>query len=155
MVLLYHSVNTIASGFYSFNTIYHCAQFTYILVLILLVIMHKDNGLIDKTHDKMLLLYTALIYSEIRKEKYIHIRIERRYRIMAITESQKKYEKKRAKEYKNVSARYRISDIELIRLERYLESTGMSNNAYIQMLIKRDLDSKGIAYPDTPDMKEK
>ena len=69
---------------------------------------------------------------------------------MAITESQKKYEKKRAKEYKNVSARYRVSDIELIRLERYLESTGMSNNAYIQMLIKRDLDEKGISYPDTP-----
>lgn len=68
---------------------------------------------------------------------------------MAITESQKKYEKKRAKDYKNISARYRISDIELIRLERYLESTGMSNNAYIQMLIKRDLDEKGIAYPDT------
>lgn len=73
---------------------------------------------------------------------------------MAITESQKKYEKKRAKEYKNISARYRISDIELLRLERYLASTGMSNNSYVQMLIKRDLDSKNIPYPTTANKEE-
>ncbi len=69
---------------------------------------------------------------------------------MAITEAQKKYEKKRAKEYKNISARYKVTDRELLRLEHYLASTGISNNAYIQELIKRDLDSKNIPY--TPDV---
>ena len=71
---------------------------------------------------------------------------------MAITESQKKYEKKRAKDYKNISARYRVTDRELLRLESYLASTGISNNAYIQELIKRDLDSKNIPYiSDAPE----
>lgn len=73
---------------------------------------------------------------------------------MAITESQKKYEKKRAKLYKNMSARYRITDRELARLEKYLQDNNLSASGYIQELVKRDLDSQGIAYPDTPEKED-
>ena len=64
---------------------------------------------------------------------------------MAITEAQKKYEKKRAKLYKNMSARYKVTDIELVRLEKYLQDNNLSASGYIQELVKRDLDEKGIA----------
>lgn len=38
------------------------------------------------------------------------------------------------------------------RLKAYLAQTGISANSYIKGLIKRDLDSKGIAYPDNMDI---
>lgn len=69
---------------------------------------------------------------------------------MAITESQKKYEKKRATLYRNMTARYKKTDRELARLDKYLEDNNLSASAYIQELIKRDLDSKNIPY--TPDV---
>ena len=70
---------------------------------------------------------------------------------MAITESQKKYEKKRATLYRNMTARYKKTDRELARLDKYLEDNNLSASAYIQELIKRDLDSKNIPYiSDTP-----
>ena len=34
------------------------------------------------------------------------------------------------------------------RIKAYLEQTGQSANSYIKKLIKADLDSKGIPYPD-------
>ena len=70
---------------------------------------------------------------------------------MAITESQKKYEKKRATLYRNMTARYKKTDRELARLDKYLEDNNLSASAYIQELIRRDLDSNGISYiADTP-----
>lgn len=65
---------------------------------------------------------------------------------MAITESQKKYEKKRATLYRNMTARYKKTDRELARLDKYLEDNNLSASAYIQELIRRDLDSKQIPY---------
>ena len=65
---------------------------------------------------------------------------------MAITESQKKYEKKRATLYRNMTARYKKTDKELARLDKYLEDNNLSASAYIQELIRRDLDSKQIPY---------
>ena len=38
------------------------------------------------------------------------------------------------------------------RLKAYLRESGQSANSYIKGLIKADLDSKGIAYPDSTDM---
>ena len=47
---------------------------------------------------------------------------------------------------------YKKQDIsEGQRLKAYLDSTGQSANAYIKALIKADLDSKGIPYPDNTD----
>ena len=66
---------------------------------------------------------------------------------MAITASQKKYEKKRATLYRNMTARYKKTDIELARLDKYLVDNNLSASGYLQELIKRDLDSKGIPYP--------
>lgn len=65
---------------------------------------------------------------------------------MAITESQKKYEKKRATLYRNMTARYKKTDRELARLDKYLADNNLSASAYIQELIKSDLDSKNIPY---------
>lgn len=65
---------------------------------------------------------------------------------MAITESQKKYEKKRATLYRNMTARYKKTDRELARLDKYLEDNNLSASAYIQELIRRDLDRKNIPY---------
>ena len=65
---------------------------------------------------------------------------------MAITESQKKYEKKRAALYRNMTARYKKTDRELARLDKYLEDNNLSASAYIQELIKRDLDNKQVPY---------
>ena len=65
---------------------------------------------------------------------------------MAITESQKKYEKKRAILYRNMTSRYKKTDRELARLDKYLEDNNLSASAYIQELIKRDLDAKNIPY---------
>lgn len=71
---------------------------------------------------------------------------------MAITESQKKYEKKRATLYRNMTARYKKTDRELARLNKYLEDNNLSASAYIQELIKRDLDAKNIPYiSDVPE----
>ena len=67
---------------------------------------------------------------------------------MAITEAQKRYEKKRSKDCKTYAIKYTPVDmIESDRLQVYLESVGMSANAYIKNIIKKDLDEKGIAYP--------
>ena len=67
---------------------------------------------------------------------------------MAITEAQKRYEKKRSKDCKTYAIKYTPVDmIESDRLQVYLKSVGMSANAYIKNLIKKDFDEKGIPYP--------
>ena len=74
---------------------------------------------------------------------------------MAMTESQKEYEKKRMKQCKTYAIKYSLylseENKENERLKRYLERNNISANSYIKGLIKRDLDSKGIAYPDSTD----
>lgn len=67
---------------------------------------------------------------------------------MAMTESQRKYEKKRAKQCKTYAIKYTPSEMhDNTRLQVYLAHTGQSANAYIKSLIKADLDAKGIPYP--------
>ena len=70
-----------------------------------------------------------------------------RYR-MAITEAQKRYEKKRSKVCKTYTIKYTPVDmIESDRLQVYLKSVGISANAYLKSLVKKDLDEKKIPYP--------
>ena len=75
---------------------------------------------------------------------------------MAMTESQKEYEKKRMKQCKTYAIKYSLylsdENMENERLKRYLERNNISANSYIKGLIKRDLDEKGIAYPDSTDI---
>ena len=71
---------------------------------------------------------------------------------MAMTESQKKYEKKRMQSCKSYTIKYTPKETtESDRLQKYLNSTGLSANAYLKELVKRDLDNKGVAYPDMID----
>lgn len=71
---------------------------------------------------------------------------------MAMTESQKKYEKKRMQSCKSYTIKYTPKEInESDRLQGYLNNTGLSANAYLKELVKRDLDNKGVAYPDMID----
>lgn len=66
---------------------------------------------------------------------------------MAMTESQKKYEKKRMKKCKTYAIKYTPEEIkDSNRLRSYLAVTGQTANSYIKALIKADLDSKGISY---------
>ncbi len=67
---------------------------------------------------------------------------------MAMTESQRKYEKKRAKQCKTYAIKYTPSEMhDNTRLQVYLTHSGQSANSYIKSLIKADLDAKGIPYP--------
>lgn len=62
-------------------------------------------------------------------------------------EVQSRYRKKIAQ----FKAEYSLSEEdkrEALRIRTYLKKTGQSANAYIKALIKRDLDNKGIPYPD-------
>lgn len=43
---------------------------------------------------------------------------------------------------------YKTDKIEGLRLQAYLTQSGQSANAYLKSLVKADLDSKGIAYPE-------
>ena len=68
---------------------------------------------------------------------------------MAMTESQKKYEKKRLQSCNSYTIKYTPKEMnESNRLQRYLNSTGLSANTYLKELVKKDLDSKGIEYTD-------
>ena len=72
---------------------------------------------------------------------------------MAITESQKKYEKKRAKQCKTYAIKYALQEIsDSNRLQAYLKHSKQSANSYIKALIKADLDAKGIPYPVNDNM---
>ena len=76
---------------------------------------------------------------------------------MAMTEAQKKADQKYRQTHNVITKTisYKKSDIvEGQRLLSYLKSTGQSANAYIKALIKADLDSKGISYPDNTGTKK-
>ena len=61
--------------------------------------------------------------------------------------AQKKAYKKYNQKKKTFSAVYTPTDmIEAERFEKFLSSQSMSKNEYIKMLIKNDMDSKGIPY---------
>lgn len=65
------------------------------------------------------------------------------------TDSYRKSDKKYNEKSMAFSIGYRPTDIkEGQRLKAYLATTGQSANSYIKALIKQDLDSKDIAYPD-------
>lgn len=69
---------------------------------------------------------------------------------MASSEAQKKAYVKYNKKKQMYSLVYTPTDMkEGLRLKKYIESTGISCNAYLKELVKRDLDSKGIEYTDT------
>ena len=77
---------------------------------------------------------------------------------MAMTESQKKYEKKRMQECKNYTIKYRLYlEKELHennRLKTYLEQTGQTANSYIKELIKKDFDNKGFILESNTDIEQ-
>ena len=61
----------------------------------------------------------------------------------------KKADENYRKKIDRMAIKYGISELkESDRLRMYLEQTGQSANSYIKTLIKRDLDSKYIPYPD-------
>ena len=96
----------------------------------------------------MVLLYTTFLL--IRKENVYTYNKKRGKNIMAMTKSQIEYEKKRMKQCASYTVKYTPKERqESNRIDAYLKSTGISANAYIKMLIQRDLDSKNIPY--TPD----
>lgn len=70
---------------------------------------------------------------------------------MAMTDAQKRADEKYRQTHKVITKTiaYKKQDIaEGQRLKAYLAKTGQSANSYIKALIKRDLDTKGIPYPD-------
>ncbi len=64
---------------------------------------------------------------------------------MALTEAEKRAQKKYNQETITVAASYKPgTDLkEGLRVKAYLEQSGQSANSYIKGLIKADLDSKG------------
>lgn len=73
---------------------------------------------------------------------------------MAMTDAQKRADEKYRQAHGVITKTiaYKKSDIaEGKRLKAYLTKTGQSANAYIKALIKRDLDKKGVPYPDDTD----
>lgn len=62
----------------------------------------------------------------------------------------KKAQKKYAEKTMNFALKYTPTDMqEGNRLKAYLASSGVSCNAYLKELVRKDLDKKGIEY-DTP-----
>lgn len=56
------------------------------------------------------------------------------------------------KKTQSFALKYFATDIqEGLRLKYYIESNGISCNAYLKELVKRDLDSKGIKYTNNMD----
>lgn len=69
-----------------------------------------------------------------------------------IKEQNRKAVAKYAKKTQSFALKYFATDIqEGLRLKHYIESNGLSCNAYLKELVKRDLDSKGIEYADSMD----
>ena len=58
---------------------------------------------------------------------------------MAMTEAQKKYEKKRAKTQKTYAIKYNIGEEYQINLEEHLKVNNISFNSYCKSLIENDL----------------
>ena len=65
------------------------------------------------------------------------------------TEAQKRAYKEYNKKKKTFSAVYTPTDMhEAIRFEKFLNGQNISKNQYLKMLIKKDMDDKGIEYPN-------
>lgn len=61
------------------------------------------------------------------------------------TEAQKKAYKKYNQKKKTFSAVYTPTDMEEAeRFEKFISTQSMSKNEYLKMLIKKDMDSKGV-----------
>ena len=72
---------------------------------------------------------------------------------MASTEAQKKANRTYREKHKpvQITIQYKSDKNEGLRLKQYLSDNNITANQYVKMLIKRDLDEKGIAYPDSTD----
>lgn len=65
------------------------------------------------------------------------------------TEAQKRAYKEYNKKKKTFSAVYTPTDMcEAMRFEKFLNSQNISKNEYLKILIKKDMDEKGIEYPN-------
>lgn len=96
------------------------------------------------------------------KRKYTYISKNILWRIIKsmadkkTSEAQKKAYKAYNSKSIQLAVNYRPTDIkEGQRIKAYLEQSGQSANSYIKELIKQDLDSKGIPYPDNSNAAEK
>lgn len=69
---------------------------------------------------------------------------------MASTEAQKEANRRYREKHKpiQISVQYKTDKNEGLRLKQYLLNNGQSANSYIKALVKADLDSKGIPYPN-------
>ena len=64
------------------------------------------------------------------------------------SDAQKKAYRKYNQKKKTFAAVYTPTDMcEAIRFENFLNSQNISKNEYLKMLIKKDMDKKGIKYP--------
>ena len=69
-----------------------------------------------------------------------------------IKEQNRKAVAKYAKKTQSFALKYFATDIqEGMRLKTYIDNNNLSCNAYLKELVKRDLDNKGVAYPDIMD----
>lgn len=65
------------------------------------------------------------------------------------TDASRKADKKYNEKSITLTVSYRPTDIiEGIRVKQYLQDNNISVNSYIKQLIKNDLDTKGIDYPN-------
>ena len=89
-----------------------------------------------------------------KREVYTYYRKEKRVMIMASTEAQKRANKTYREKHKpvQITIQYKSDKNEGLRLKQYLSDNNITANQYVKMLIKRDLDNKEIAYPDSMDM---
>lgn len=73
---------------------------------------------------------------------------------MASTEAQKRANKTYREKHKpvQITIQYKSDKNEGLRLKQYLSDNNITTNQYVKMLIKRDLDEKGITYPDSMDI---
>lgn len=69
---------------------------------------------------------------------------------MASTEAQKEANRRYREKHKpiQISVQYKTDKNEGLRLKQYLLNNDQSANSYIKALVKADLDSKGIPYPN-------
>lgn len=69
-----------------------------------------------------------------------------------IKEQNRKAVAKYAKKTQSFALKYFATDIkEGMRLKTYIDNNNLSCNAYLKELVKRDLDNKGVIYPDIMD----
>lgn len=73
---------------------------------------------------------------------------------MASTEAQKKANRTYREKHKpvQITIQYKSDKNEGLRLKQYLNDNGLTANQYLKKLIKQDMDSKNIPYPDNMDI---